>query len=232
MNNNYIISNLAISESNEDPQILPHSSSLPLQSEIYNFEELDNYQDSTSNSNCVTADAANQTKNFNTSKSKLEFEKTTIENIAYYEKKVRDIVVSQLSNEIQKIILHDEFIDGEISRSELYMKEICNNYPIDYVLKALMQVYASNLLETRILEGVLAMLSCVPYDTVAPDGQIMAIGLLSNKELEIRDRAIQCFEKWNSKKGVSILRSLECHPKWLQKYVEKVIIYLERDGIN
>ena len=31
-------------------------------------------------------------------------------------------------------------------------------------------------------------------------------------------------------KAVEYLKSLNCHPRWLQKYVEKVIMYLERDG--
>ena len=76
------------------------------------------------------------------------------------------------------------------------------------------------------------MVSCVPYEVVQPKGQAIAMGLLSNKELLIRDRAIQCFERWNSKKGLDVLKSLDCQPKWLQKYVDKIIKYIERDGVE
>lgn len=144
----------------------------------------------------------------------------------------RNRKIMRLSHEINMIINHDEYLDGEISQSEIFMKNAYANEQMDYVTEALMQIYSSNLLNTHILEGILVMISCVPYEAVQPKGQIMAMGLLSNKELVIRDRAIQCFERWNSKKGLVTLKSLDCQPKWLQKYVDKVIMYIERDGID
>lgn len=140
--------------------------------------------------------------------------------------------IMQFSNEISIIINHDEYIDGEVSQSEIFMKQAYENEQIDYVMEALMQIYLNNLSNIHVLEGVLVMISCVPYEAVRPKGQTMAMGLLSNKELLIRDRAIQCFERWNSKKGLGILKSLDCQPKWLQKYVDKIIVYIERDGIE
>ena len=140
--------------------------------------------------------------------------------------------IMQFSNEISIIINHDEYIDGEVSQSEIFMKEAYENEQIDYVMEALMQIYLNNLSNIHVLEGVLVMISCVPYEAVLPKGQTMAMGLLSNKELLIRDRAIQCFERWNSKKGLDVLKSLDCQPKWLQKYVDKIIMYIERDGVE
>lgn len=135
-----------------------------------------------------------------------------------------------LSNEISIIINHDEYLDGEVSQSELFMKNAYDNGQMDYVTEALMQIYSVNLLNVHVLEGILVMIACVPYEAVEPKGQVMAMGLLANRELIIRDRAIQCFERWNSKKGLTALKSLDCQPKWLQKYVDKVILYIEKDG--
>ena len=224
------IGNLALSQSNEWMQICPPLSNSSLQSNNYEVAEKYNPQDSSSNQPSKNLD--NQTKNSHINKNIAFLDKMILESIAIYEEERRNLYISQLVKSIKGVIQQDEFIDGEISNSELYMKELCDNYPVDYILKALMQVYSSNLLNSKILEGVLIMVSSVPYETVAPEGQVMAMGLLSNKDLLIRDRAIQCFEKWNSKKGIPALISLECHPKWLQKYVEKVITYLERDGID
>ncbi len=229
MNSNSI-GNLALSRSNEWAQICPPLSNSSLQGDNYEVAEKPSYQDSTSNTAAKNID--NQTGSAHLSKGATVLEKTVLESIAIYEEEIRNLLVSQLANDIKGVIQRDEFIDGEISNSESYMKELCAKYPVDCILKALMQVYSSNLLNSKILEGVLVMVSCVSYETAAPDGQVMAMGLLSNRELEIRDRAIQCFEKWNSKKGIPVLKSLDCHPKWLQKYVEKVITYLERDGTD
>ena len=140
--------------------------------------------------------------------------------------------VMEFSNEISIIISHDEYIDGEVSQSEIFMKEAYAKEQMGFVMEALMQIYSSNLLNVHVLQGILVMISCVPYEAVEPKGQVMAMGLLSNKELIIRDCAIQCFERWNSKKGLTALKSLNCQPKWLQKYVDKVIMYIERDGLE
>ena len=140
--------------------------------------------------------------------------------------------IMQFSNEISIIINHDEYVDGEVSQSEIFMKEAYENEQMDYVMEALMQIYMDNLSNAHVLEGILVMVSCVPYEVVQPKGQAIAMGLLSNKELLIRDRAIQCFERWNSKKGLDVLKSLDCQPKWLQKYVDKIIKYIERDGVE
>lgn len=131
--------------------------------------------------------------------------------------------IMQFSNEISIIINHDEYVDGEVSQSEMFMKEAYENEQMDYVMEALMQIYMDSLSNIHVLEGILVMISCVPYEVVQPKGQTIAMGLLSNRELLIRDRAIQCFERWNSKKGLDVLRSLDCQPKWLQRYVDKII---------
>ncbi len=140
--------------------------------------------------------------------------------------------IMQFSNEINLIISHDDYSDGEMSQSEIFMKEAYEKEQMDYVMESLMQIYLENLLNVHVLEGILVMISSVPYEAVQPKGQTMAIGLLSNKELVIRDRAIQCFERWNSKKGLGVLKSIVCEPKWLQKYVDKIIMYIERDGVE
>lgn len=140
--------------------------------------------------------------------------------------------IMQFSNEISIIINHDEYVDGEVSQSEMFMKEAYENEQMDYVMEALMQIYMDSLSNIHVLEGILVMISCVPYEVVQPKGQTIAMGLLSNRELLIRDRAIQCFERWNSKKGLDVLRSLDCQPKWLQRYVDKIIKYIERDGVE
>lgn len=171
-----------------------------------------------------------QTGNFQNKRVPLLFEQEAIDFIASCEKERKTYLLKQFANDIRILIKQDEFIDGELSKSEVYMREVAENDQIDFVIEALMEIYSESLLDAHTLEGILSMISSVPYNLVYPKGQIMAMGLLSNKELSVRDKAIQCFERWNSKKGIKCLKSLECHPKWLQKYVEKVMMYLERDG--
>ena len=78
--------------------------------------------------------------------------------------------------------------------------------------------------------GLLTMFGSLSYESASPQGQTMALGLLQHENFSVRDKAVQTFERWNSKKGINILSHLSCDDIWLQKYVSKVIKYLERDG--
>ena len=147
-------------------------------------------------------------------------------------KKYHDSKIAILSNEIRSIINRDEYIDGEVSQSEVFALETCKNGEIDLLLESLMQIYMSSFSNVHQLEGILTMVSSFPYETVYPKGQIIAVGLLLHKDLLIRDRAIQCFERWDSKKGLRVLKSLNFQPEWLQKYADKVVLYIERDGLE
>ncbi|OLA47480.1 MAG: hypothetical protein BHW39_02500 [Firmicutes bacterium CAG:552_39_19] len=44
--------------------------------------------------------------------------------------------IMQFSNEISIIINHDEYVDGEVSQSEIFMKEAYENEQMDYVMEA------------------------------------------------------------------------------------------------
>lgn len=160
------------------------------------------------------------------------YKEAIIASTASYEQKLRKAIIARLVNEISCIIQNDEFIDGEVSSSEAFMQDLYAKNQLDYIADALMELYSENLSNPHTLEGILLMVSSVPFEVIAPEGQIMAMGLLSNKNLSVRDRAIQCFERWNSRKGLNYLKNLNCYPRWLQKYVEKVIMYIERDGID
>lgn len=174
--------------------------------------------------------ASSQTSNFKTINNPITFGAEVLDYIARSEAETRKSIILQYANEIRILIRQDEFIDGEVSESELYMNDVYNKGQIDYVADALMIIYSSNFSDVHMLEGILTMISSVPYEAIAPKGQIMAMGLLTNKALSVRDKAIQCFEKWNSKKGLDYLKKIHCSPSWLQKYVDKVIMYIERDG--
>ena len=63
-----------------------------------------------------------------------------------------------------------------------------------------------------------------------PQGTFMCLSLLSNTNYTIRDKAVQTYEKWNSKKGINDLLSVHCQEEWLQDYINKVIENLREYG--
>lgn len=144
----------------------------------------------------------------------------------------RDMKIEIAVNEISTLISRDEFIDGEVSKSEKYMESVYQGDDFDCIKEALMKVYTKNFSDSHMMEGILMMISRVPYASVDPQGTVMALGLLAHKDLGVRDKAIQCFERWNSKRGLAILKNIKCSPKWLQNYADKVITYIEKEGIE
>jgi hypothetical protein len=143
----------------------------------------------------------------------------------------RDEIVNIYIDAILSVIACDEFEDGEISKSERYMRKNMSLETKDYILDALMKIYMDKYNNEHVLLGIMEMISCMKYEEVEPKGQIMALGLLQHENIYLRDRAIQVYEQWNSKKSLTVLKSLKCDQKWLQDYVDKVIEYLERGRI-
>ena len=176
---------------------------LPISSSLRRavVETVDNEEDTSTSSDYPSYQSKGknqlspQTNNFKDKRSATLFETAILDYIAQSEAGIREKAISQCENEIRILIRQDEFIDGEVSRSERYMKEGYEQGQLDFIADALMRVYSSNLGDAHMLEGILTMIASVPYEAISPKGQIMAMGLLSNKTLSVRDKAIQCFEK-------------------------------------
>ncbi len=175
---------------------------LPISSSLRRavVETVDNEEDTSTSSDYPSYQSKGknqlspQTNNFKDKRSATLFETAILDYIAQSEAGIREKAISQYENEIRILIRQDEFIDGEVSRSERYMKEGYEQGQLDFIADALMRVYSSNLGDAHMLEGILTMIASVPYEAISPKGQIMAMGLLSNKTLSVRDKAIQCFE--------------------------------------
>lgn len=146
------------------------------------------------------------------------------------EQQARVKVVKQYKIDLLNIVLNDSFESGVISQSENYIDRCANKDNVEYIREAANELYLEHFSEPHILTGLLIMMGSLTYNDASPQGQTMALGLLQHECITVRDRAIQVFERWNSKKGINVLKSLHCDRVWLQKYVDKVILYLERDG--
>ena len=148
------------------------------------------------------------------------------------EREARRTVVTQYKSDILNLIRNDYFEAGFVSQSEQYILNTANDNNVEYIREAANELYLEFYNDSHVLTGLLIMMGTLDYETAEPQGQTMALGLLQHEDISVRDRAIQAFERWNSKKGLPVLKSLHCDRTWLQRYVDKVISYLERDGLD
>ena len=148
------------------------------------------------------------------------------------ERDARKIVVKQYKTDILNVIRNDTYESGFVSQSEYYISNNATEANYEYIREASNELYLEHYNDSQVLTGLLIMMGTLSYEEAEPQGQTMALGLLQHEDISVRDRAIQAFERWNSTKGLPVLRSLHCDRSWLQRYVEKVIAYLERDGVD
>ena len=133
---------------------LPESSSLR-RAIIEVFEE---QEDASTNDNYLK-DQLNKkkqqslyTNNFGENKKSTDlYGAAILDYIAQSEAEAREKIILRYANEIRILIQQDEFIDGEVSRSEQYMIEGYEQGQLDFITEALMRVYSSNLGEAHIL---------------------------------------------------------------------------------
>ena len=150
--------------------------------------------------------------------------------LSYFQEE-RKMFVNNCTMQLLNSSIADEFIDGEISRTEQFIKDLFNQNK-EAVMSALMDIYLAYFPreDTHVLKGVLELLSILPYDDVKPSGQVMALGVMRHKNKYVVKKGIQLYERWNSKEGIEIIKSLHFEETRFQKYAEQVIEYLERDG--
>lgn len=137
-----------------------------------------------------------------------------------------------IEDEILEIIRSEDYEEGMTSKIEEYMEQDFSKYELEIIRKAAQRISIENLSNTKIINGILRMISSRTYDEMYPEGQYIGLALLQNKNITLREKGIQLFEYWKSKKGVKILESLECDQEWLQNYVNKIIDYLNKYGSN
>ena len=148
-----------------------------------------------------------------------------------YFREEREAFISNCKMQLLNSIISDEFIDGEVSRTEKLVKELFWQNK-EEVISALMDIYLEyfSKQDTHVLKGILELLSVLPYDDVKPSGQIMALGVMRHWNKYVVKKGIQLYERWNSKEGIEIIKALHFEETRFQKYAEQVIEYLERDG--
>lgn len=136
----------------------------------------------------------------------------------------------RFENKILDIIKSEIYESGKISKIERFMYDECNDNNLIFIKQVALKILYDNLDNSHIIEGILRLFSTKSYDEMAPEGPICCLSLLSNKSLLVKNKAIEIFEKWNSKKCVKQLEGQKCFPAWVQKHLLNVINYLKNYG--
>lgn len=148
-------------------------------------------------------------------------------------KKVSLIVNSNTyyTKELLEIMAEDIFESGITPRSEKFIRdEVIPEIGMLNTMLWLSSVFLSYNGGSDTSIGILHIISHFEYNEISPIGQLIATAGFSNKNIEVKDFAIKAFENWNSKESIDILENNETTAKWLDEYIEEVIINLKKYG--
>lgn len=154
-------------------------------------------------------------------------------------KKATSFISSNYYDTILSIIKNDVFEDGELSKSQLFIESLNSTHEYNKVVSSLLCIYddAFQMSDAdQVFVGLLTMLSSRPFDDLILSNRGSVIHMLSslfeNEDVYLRDKVVQVFEKWNVKRFIPLLSEHNEEVKWLKKYIEEVIKYLEEGGID
>lgn len=154
----------------------------------------------------------------------------------YFEKTKDEIITEEVKKktenfrkEIFDILCKDKFETGEFSKIDLYFENITEDSLV-YIKPALLSILSENEDDNHIIEGVLHVFSRLSYELMKPHAPTACIALFSHKSIMIKNKAIQVFEKWNSKDSLKQLEKHSCSPAWVQQHLENVIKYINEFG--
>lgn len=135
-----------------------------------------------------------------------------------FEKRILDLIKSEI------------YESGKVSKIEKYITEECLENDLLFIKQVSLKILHDNLDNPHVIEGILRLFSTKSYDEMSPEAPMCCLSLLSNKSLLVRNKAIEIFEKWNSKKCLKQLEAQKCSPAWVQKHLLNVIDYLKKYG--
>jgi hypothetical protein len=110
----------------------------------------------------------------------------------------------------------DALIKEHMAKNALVTKSLLN------------RIFLEQYTDASIVTGILRIISRFDYYIMYPEGQMMALAALVNKNAEIQECGIRAFENWETLDSLHILENITVSAHWLQEYVDEVIADLRR----
>lgn len=129
---------------------------------------------------------------------------------------------------LECIINNCYFEPGILTEADEYFSALWNDMGKSS-LEILSEIVNANLDDEHVLEGILHILSSLPYTEITPTGITIGIACGFNHSPLVIDRLIACFEDWEDPAAIRILESMDLtSTPWLSNYRDKVILMLKQ----
>ena len=141
-----------------------------------------------------------------------------IDDIEKHKKQFTDTLLDLIHEEVFEYGMEnaaDVFFQKSLEMNSCFAKEWLNT------------IFLHRLGDVEVTTGILRIIAHLKYEDIYPTGPTMAIAAGMHENAEIRECGIRAFENWVNADSLRYLRRIRCGEKWLQDYLEQVIIDLE-----
>jgi len=139
-----------------------------------------------------------------------------------------DILLKQKCEYFLSLLCTEDFEAGVAGQSEDFARDtLAENRTL--ALQMINQVYLENVGNAHVQIGILHLSSHIDYDVGFPNLQTIALAALSDKNDDVKDYAVQCYENWNHRNGLKVLKTIHSDTLWLQEYIDSVIVSLSEN---
>ena len=152
---------------------------------------------------------------------------TTNNNSTFILKPVDDnyLWIQEKSRQLFSMLRTEDVESGITSSSEVFVRQTLGENR-SLALQVVNKVYLDNVGNSHVQIGILHLSSHIEYYIGYPTLQTIAIAALSDPNDDVRDYAVQCYENWNHKDGLRVLKKIHTNTQWLQDYIDSVIVSL------
>ncbi len=133
----------------------------------------------------------------------------------------------EFTPQLLRIIKETPFEYGISSDIDLFIHELISAN-CAATMFWLNNVFLENYHNPIIIVGLLRIIARLNYDDIAPIGLTMALAAIPHKNTRVQECAIRAIEAWADVSSLPILMALKVQIPWLQDYINKVIIYLQK----
>ena len=134
-----------------------------------------------------------------------------------------------MKSEIDKItedfiftVLQNEYVPGIVNYTDIFLLEQYK-ISIEETNKWLIDVFFKNYDNTKICNKIIFALSRIPYEILGEYGQKMALAGLYHTDIECLDASLRCFEYWDKKETLPLIRHRKFKQEFLNEYLESII---------
>lgn len=134
------------------------------------------------------------------------------------------------SKKLIRILKQDEFIPGEISKTQLFLENILLK-EIDLFREVFQKTWLKLFIEsnTNHIIDFISMASYFEYEDLDDRADALIICGCSHVDVRVNEATIRVVESWEQEKHVAYLKNIKPSSyAWLEKYKENVMNKLER----